>query len=147
MQRQPDVSPVSPTDRGEPPRSRPKSRQLPVAALECPARCGDAGGIVRRRARSAGLSTTALLLPLGAVRALLVETLVVFPAKDCPQRLQVTASARDNLWQLAQRFVCIQVSQMSRWYVLRIFNDTCWYSKTYCTISCETREPSKAKHS
>ena len=95
--------------------------------------------------RSADLSTTALLLPLGAVRALLVETLVVFPAKDCPQRLQVTASARDNLWQLAQRFVCIQVSQVCRWYVQRITNDTCWYSKTYCTISCEIREPSRAK--
>ena len=28
---------------------------------------------------------------------------------------------------------------------MRIFNDTFWYSKTYCTISHEIREPPKAE--
>ena len=52
---------------------------------------------MRMRVRSVAFSSTAFPLLPADVPELLVGMLLAFAAKDRPQRLQVIASARDNL--------------------------------------------------
>lgn len=52
---------------------------------------------MRLRVRSVAFFSTTFPLPPAGVPELLVEVQLAFSAKDRPQRLQVTASACDNL--------------------------------------------------